>query len=226
MGGVNSGGLFSGVYDYTPNATGLRDVPIKVWTTKSFTASWHATLEGTGQNPLFTAHLQQNGDSVTGTITYDSKLELKEPALLYQKRTFDLRPQEARDGQAKAGQQDRQEVRELKVAGKTSRDWLQDPDGPHRMKSVQFHNIVSTGDREQNDGFRHLDQSWRLQRAGQAILVARLADDKLKQESDNPAPPTRLWIGQLPDGKTKWQPPPGAISRETWIRVFIPVKTQ
>src|SRR5262249_45460821 len=37
--------LFSRTYSYEPKATGLRDVPIPVWTTKSFTASWEAAFQ-------------------------------------------------------------------------------------------------------------------------------------------------------------------------------------
>ena len=40
-----SPGLFSRTYKYQPFARGLRDVPIPVWTTKSFTGSWEAALD-------------------------------------------------------------------------------------------------------------------------------------------------------------------------------------
>src|SRR5437016_2055363 len=39
-----SPGLFSRSYSYEPSAVGLQGVPIPVWTTRSFTASWVAPL--------------------------------------------------------------------------------------------------------------------------------------------------------------------------------------
>ena len=44
-GRARSQGLFHRAYDYQPEAAGLGGVPIQVWATKSFTASWRRRLD-------------------------------------------------------------------------------------------------------------------------------------------------------------------------------------
>src|SRR5262249_48188885 len=87
-----------------------------------------------------------------------------------------------------------------------------------------------------NSTVRHLDQSWRLVRAGQSaqrdevILVGRpvaSGDTGAEAAAVDPANPSRLWLGALPDKKNKQRPPlSGTLAQETYVRVFIPVNVQ
>ena len=45
MVGQSSGGLFERDYDYTPTATGIRQLPIQVWSQKSLEARWLGSLD-------------------------------------------------------------------------------------------------------------------------------------------------------------------------------------
>src|SRR5260370_34934129 len=66
-GRAQSQGLFRRAYDY--DANGLIGVPIQVWSTKSFAASWQASLDRA--KPLVSADLQcsKEKSSLSGTIT-------------------------------------------------------------------------------------------------------------------------------------------------------------
>ncbi len=68
-------------YDFAPGAAGLTGVPIPVWTTKSFTASWAAPL---GKMP-FEARLEYDADGrLTGTFRNLLPIDLHDVRLVYQ----------------------------------------------------------------------------------------------------------------------------------------------
>ena len=62
-------GLFRRAYDYLTDANGLVGVPIQVWSTKSFAATWQAQLDRA--RPLVSADLQRSKEksSLSGKIT-------------------------------------------------------------------------------------------------------------------------------------------------------------
>jgi hypothetical protein len=77
-----------------------------------------------------------------------------------------------------------------------------------------------------NYALRYLDQSWRLQRKDEVILVGRVPVQVAAAEGldQGPASFSRLWIGALPG---TGQPRPGLLGQltlETFVRVIIPVK--
>jgi hypothetical protein len=88
-GRTRSQGLFNRTYSYEYDALGLRDVPIPVWTTKAFTASWAAPF---AQMPLEVDLYYDvaNPNNVTGTIKSNLPFELKEIGLLYQGKWYPL----------------------------------------------------------------------------------------------------------------------------------------
>jgi hypothetical protein len=239
-------GLFRRAYEYTPNATGLKGVPIQVWATKSFAASWRASLRGAQPKPLFQSDVryqfnQAGAPALRGTVTNNLPVELKDAVLLHQKVYYplgDLRPGEATDiTKAVAGGQ-----------GKHLDNWFREswwnvdlPANPQYrrpkgitahipasslMKTLLFHK-ADAANPIRNSFFRHLDQGWRLSEKHQdeVILVGRLAPKTAAAEKINGEglSPTRLWLGQLPGGNREWQPPAGTLSQETYVRVFIPV---
>ena len=76
---------------------------------------------------------------------------------------------------------------------------------------------------------RRIDQSWRVgnDRPEQAMLVLRLPtrEDEAETMTKSPLSPSRLWIGSLPTGGGQRPAIQGRLKQETYIRVFIPVKT-
>jgi hypothetical protein len=104
------------------------------------------------------------------------------------------------------------------------------------LKKALFHDVTQD-ELLRNNSVKHLDQKWRLTKhSDQAILFARIsprgapnappnkgAAEKINQE---PWTPTRLWLGELPDSG---QPRPslwGTMQQETYVRIFLTVKSQ
>jgi hypothetical protein len=85
-----SQGLFRRAYDYAPEATGLVGVPIQVWTTKSFAASWHRPL---AEGELLEADLRftpQNRQKVGGKIRSHLPIELQDVVLFYRGAAYNV----------------------------------------------------------------------------------------------------------------------------------------
>jgi hypothetical protein len=86
----HSQGLFRRAYDYATDAAGLKGVPIQVWSSKSFTASWERP---SGPNPPITASLRhvRGKVQIQGTITSrpgnpgkgDELLKVEDAVLIY-----------------------------------------------------------------------------------------------------------------------------------------------
>jgi hypothetical protein len=80
-----------------------------------------------------------------------------------------------------------------------------------------------------NASLRRLDQSWRVTQDDpeQAILVLRIPThvgqaEEISRAGDSPS---RLWLGELPTSGAKRPALKGALKQETYVRVFIPVKS-
>jgi hypothetical protein len=242
--------LFQRTYEYAPGATGLVGVPIPVWTTKAFTASWAVPFK---QLPLV-ADLTYDPEAppavphLVGTIQSRLPMDLEDVYLFYGNKFYAL-------GKSIPGS--KSGAAPITVSTDAARaagldEWarggpgLNQPDyyqpgrtynpGPV-VKALLFH--------ERNHGnirnhlFRGLDESWRLTEFGReekvrdAILVARLGRmewpaDTLTATQD-PRLATNLWLGELPgkDDKGKLRERPrlvGNLTQETYVRVFLPVR--
>jgi len=78
-------------YRYAADGAGLESVPIRVWATKSFTASWKMTLSE--EKPLFEAGLHRvdaKRDLLEGTITSHLPVDLKDVTLIYKDLTYKI----------------------------------------------------------------------------------------------------------------------------------------
>ncbi len=100
-----------------------------------------------------------------------------------------------------------------------------------RLWPVLFADIVTDDHRQYapNSSLRRIDQSWRvgIDRPEQAMLVMRLPVTETEAESmtKSPLSPSRLWLGALPTAGGQRPALQGRLKQETYIRVFIPVKT-
>ena len=86
---------------------------------------------------------------------------------------------------------------------------------------------------------RLLDQTWRLRPQletpptaqpkyrSEIVLVARtaLVTGSAETLSQDNSSPTRLWLGELPGGKAARPPLAGQLTQETYVRVYIPIKS-
>src|SRR5262249_771594 len=93
-GGARGGsqGLFRRAYNYAPESSGLVGVPIQVWSTKTFGASWAPPVK---ENELIDAQLEvakndPSGTKLSGTITSKLPVELRDAVLFYRDRYYPL----------------------------------------------------------------------------------------------------------------------------------------
>src|SRR5256885_4106392 len=77
-------GLFRHSYEYAPGATGLRGVPIQVWTTKGFQADWAAPLDK--DRPVVEGRLRHppgRPDDLIGSVTSRLPEPLEDVLMIY-----------------------------------------------------------------------------------------------------------------------------------------------
>jgi hypothetical protein len=199
------GGLFRRAYQYAEDAFALEGVPVQVWATKTFSASWEVPSSAT---PLFSASLrrvpeQAGGAKVTGSITCNlpAGVKLQDVVLLYEGKAY---PIEQLDAGGK-------NPRLITLGGNigqvlpTVGDWCVQnlPDPYHRVqpqyssnrfgmaeptdpslgvtlkKAMFFRTFLRSGQEGglDNASLRPLDESWRVaeKRSEEAILFARVA---------------------------------------------------
>lgn len=241
-GRAQSQGLFRRAYNYLPDANGLVGVPIQVWSTKSFAASWEAPLDRA--RPLISADLQRSkeGSSLSGKIA--SRL----PAVLEDVVLYAGTGQDAKwYSLGRLVPDVPVTVANIHAAGRESLpmdEWLKaaGPSVPHLspqrthyasapseptlriIKRVLFHQFDRSGGR--NNALSYLDQSWRLRHKDEVILFGRIArEERPAQElASSGTAPTCLWLGSLPAPGQPRPPLAGTLSQETFVRMIIPVR--
>jgi hypothetical protein len=257
----NRGGrqtLFRSSYRYhldpNPNdpkfADALVDVPIKVWSVKSFAANWSAETDPA--KPLVESKLvHPPGDeaSVAGTFTLRLPFaSLQDARLIYAGRVYNVGSVESNVPFRVVLDESKVEPEWAKTAGNLgnlsyvlsgSEDFsgrfnqTKGPLNPGNLSywGMLFHEAALRPDTPLNNAsLRKLDQSWRLtpDNRNEVLLVAKLPAVTEKAEDlmtkPNSASPTQLWLKAVPEpGKTR-PPVNGIMRQETYVRVYLPVK--
>lgn len=252
--GVSRGqmqGLFRRDYEYNYRALGVKDVPIPVWATKTFVASYATPLK---KLPL-EASLEYEPVAfqetpLTGTLKSRLPFDLEEVVLFYGGKWYPLSDLPATGA----------EVTVKLKGGQDMARWPQSRGDPHGgpgaqvepyqptpfVRDLMFHEKADVSKQYRNHAQRMLDQSWRLAddrvQAGQgrpavtreAILFGRAARvrgsaEELTKKND-PRLPTHLWLGRLPGeaaqaGENTSRPElDGTLVQDTYVRVFLPVR--
>lgn len=226
-----SSGLFRRAYDYEGDASGLRGVPIQVWSSKSFSASWERSLDR--KQPPFVIDLKAGGvksDELTGSITSQlggkggEGVKLTNVFLIHHGAVSDS-PNVYALGTLTPG---------VKVAidrgTKVSRiaDWLPAADQSGSATSVLLKKILFGGSVQTKEAssapLLYLDQGWRTRHRAMAVLVGRIEPNRGSAEAvtANPSTPSRLWLGALP-GSGERPGLTGELVQETYLRVWIPL---
>ncbi|HYV39682.1 MAG TPA: hypothetical protein VE988_28595 [Gemmataceae bacterium] len=221
-------GFLNRNYSYESNATGLRGVPIPVWTMKSFTASWAASFD---KNKLpLESKLTYTGklSAISGSIKNNLPFDLHEVAFFYRGQYHpqtDIPKGATATIKLEVGRQVADWVNLNSLGLVAMHQW--DPDSSRRqngyfnpketLRAMMFFEKLDTNFSYRNQSHRPLDWSWRLDeqtengRVADIILVARVgrAQAALEQlQADNDVKlPTHLWLDKLPGtpvpGKTK-----------------------
>ncbi len=236
--------LFRRAYTYHISAdayaNGLEQVPIQIWSTKSFTARWATATDG----PLIESTLriaEADPNEITGSITNRLPLAvLVDAQLIYRDRVVPAPPllQGAprylstgkRDVSATSWLHNAITHKDLVPASQSARagrgEFADDPN--FNLWPMLFHDLVQGQfGRHWNASVRQLDQSWRIgdKNPAEAVLIARLepVSGPAEEISNSPSSPTRLWLGAIPGGTSSRQPIDGILRQETYIRVYIPI---
>lgn len=236
--------LFRRSYQFDADQGILRDVPIPVWSVKSFQARWHCRLDA-AELPLLT-NLRLVGDEVTGSITSRLPVRLQRVTLLHRNSVYQL------------GSLDAWQTAQVTPAARISfRDWFSaNPGIPPRptdgnftpwsqapmpppapagrvVRQLLFHELWEAGSTlastPRNAGFRDLDQSWRLSLddpGASAIVYAQV--DVLRgspleiDEMSNSPSRLRMRAASRPEETATSSK--DSLLQETHVRFFVPIK--
>lgn len=231
-------------------ADGLVGVPVQVWSTKAFTASWVGEIDKAAplvQADLF--HPPADPGAVTGSLVSNLPVGvLADPVLVYAGKVYKLPP--LTPGQkvdvpavspdaAEGGPQAEGDWFTRNAGTAYTANVARNPDGTPVVGGQQplwralFHERAVAREAAsrglENASLRDLDQSWRLNEANrdEVLLLARVPaatgpGEQLLTAADGPSA-TTLWLKGLP-GDGDRTPVPGSLRQETYIRVFIPLK--
>jgi hypothetical protein len=242
--GGNSQSLFRRPYAYVADAGGLLRVPIPMWATRTFIASWRTPLKDAlhKDHPLpiqAELRISRDGKALSGTITNHLPAELQGMVLFFQGQWYllgDLVPGETRevaplfepDIKPHSLQEWFSEGRVLQPQHSTSF-----PGSYKMLRSLLFHGAPGGG-QQANSGLRSLDEGWRVLSLGEgqqrryrdeAILVARTPprSDHAEIIAQDGVSPTRLWLGELPGTQPQRPALSGYLQQETYVRIYIPL---
>lgn len=241
FGGMGHGGsqsLFRRTYDYADDLSGLVGVPIQVWATKSFTASWMVPSPGT--TVPFSAELKHAPGRVElliGTVTSQLPVELQDVVLFYHGNAYPQGtlspgvPLRVNLGTGMGGLNPWFQTRFTDPPRTTQAkpgyelDWASSP----AMKTLLFYDRASERNMR-NTALRHVDQGWRLKEREEVVLLGRVnpaaGEGKAEQVSQDGVSPSRLWLDELPGPGKARKPLVGTMTQRTFVRVYIPVNPQ
>jgi hypothetical protein len=183
--------LFSRTYSFAPAATGLRDVPIPVWTTKSFTAAWEGSFKKLPLDVKLTYDPGRTGSIPRGTITNHLGFDLVDVWLIYQNNAYRLsdlpKGVAVRVGGGEGGGEEQltkwSNINTLQPGnyyyggGKGPSDF----EPTMTLRCLMFQEkVVGSGNSGlmwRNHAQRNLDQSWRLDSLQQVQQMVVLNDD-------------------------------------------------
>ena len=240
-------GLFRRPYDYAIEAGGVKGVPISVWTTKAFVASWESELPKPPiQADLLYHQAAERALRVSGTLQNNLPIDLDDVWLLYRNQAYLLSPT------LKAGAPAQKIALELNANTKSIGDWVgmfREEDVVQPMvaqrgnqgnnynpspliRQILFQEKLS-GQQTHNHLLRPLDLSWRLQEdratrdtaTREVILLARARRQiGTAAELSQGKLPTYLWLDHLPREQKERSLPAGLLVQDTYFRIILPAR--
>lgn len=250
--GGGAGGFFRRPYSFRDDYTGVESVPIPVWTTKAFCASWERPI---ARPPIIADLIYHQKDPENKQIKISGKLEnhlgvdLVDVSLFYNKRIYPI------PGGLKAMRPGSPPAADIVLTANNGsaeferwKDSLEAPDGVAErrvgnsqpiptVKSLLFHERTDARNIVRNHLLRPLDLGWRIQEAPpgtidhkmrEAILFARVrfatgSAQAMSNDAETPLP-TKLWLGKLPEPGAARPTLDGILNQDTCIRVLLAVR--
>jgi hypothetical protein len=251
---VSRGYTYHAEADNKAVATALDRVPIQVWSTKAFTANWSGSMNpGTPLIAADLYHPPGDPKLVTGSFVSNLPVAtLTDPYLIYAGKVYKLpaiQPGQKIDIPAKGLEEDNNWYQnngsvnlQFNNQNQFGNRFGYQPPPQVTISSLNiwgmlFHEkVLGSAKALSNASMRDLDMSWRIEEASkakffdEAILVANISPPAGPTEAmlTDPTGPsaTTLWLkGGLPGGNTPREPIPGTLRQETYIRVFIPIRS-
>lgn len=222
-------------------ASGVEDVPIQVWSTKSFTASYSGAIDPNRPLLMHTLrHPPGAPDILIGTLTSNLPVPVPSEARLF------YRDRSVMVGQLTPGVEKPITFKDTTEPISTALGPLQNAEfgsynprpyggrsggdtfGAHRLYGILFGDRMGGIDRPlAGSEIRQLDQSWRIRESSidQAVLVLRLptTGGSAEAQSQDAASPSRLWLSELPGTGAERRSISGTLRQETYVRFFIPI---
>jgi len=219
-------------------------VPIQVWSTKSFSATWRAGIDP-AKPPIVgdLRHPKEKPEAISGTIKSELPIELDDVALYYGRgaagkwypigRLVPDVPQrvdnifadstQAKDMNSWFTSSPLRAQRKPTPAPNRYNQITTPEDTFTLLKRIMFHQEDTTAARD--NPLRSLDQSWRLHHKDEVILVGRVArhDGDADVVTTDPASPTRLWLGNLPAPDQSRPQMDGKMTQDTYVRIILPI---
>jgi hypothetical protein len=253
MGRSGSQSFFRRPYLFVEDARGIVDVPIPVWTTKSFNASWEAPLPKLPfQTDLVyhTGEFQGKNMPLTGTIKSNLPVDLEDVWIFFGDHCYPL----AGGLPGTGGGGEPIKIALHRQSQKDIVNWVNNlNDLPMAPRDKEFRSVQGNynptgfirqamffekGDQAntlRNHSLRFLDFSWRLQREpGQgetrlreAILYGHVPFQRGQADAlvSGASPlPTNLWLGSLPDAGKPRPAIAGTMAQDIFVRVLLPVR--
>lgn len=226
--GQSQGGLFERNYDYTPDASGIRNLPIQVWSQKSLEGRWVAGLDRT-QTPIENGLTKDRASSLKGKIKSKLPRPLLGAKLLYGDRVWEIgrmEPDKAYDlDDLNQGSSSFTQIltRQITQTG----DRGQQPDFSGELNRLLFTSKQQatnegTGREMSNEYLRYLNQSWRLKDYSEAILVGTYQDEygDAASLSQGGTFGTKLKL----TGSSGNDLLTGSLRQATFLRIYIPIQ--
>jgi hypothetical protein len=235
--------FFRKPYRYDADASGLLDVPIPVWTTKSFHASWEALNIPPPIHAELNYPTRDQDPHLTGVLKNGLAVDLDDAWIFYFDKAYPIEGGLPRGAEIKISLES--------TKGKGVAEWStgsRDGDRPQTaqglynpsnlVRTILFSERLNPANNVPNHSLRTLDLSWRSRQKDvlqqrdnvirEAILVARvkfaLGPTELLTASVNNPLPTNLWMGELPGDKKTRPPLAGTLAQDTFVRVLLPVR--
>jgi len=228
---IGSQGLFPQPYDYAPDASGLKGMPIPVWSSRAFVANWRAPAKKAAPPIAADLAVSRLPDGlIQGPLTNNLDVPLEGLVAFYQGRMYPV-------GTLQPGETRRTEDEVQRAKGQERGIWKDSNvfRGPgvngFVVKNLLFPELTGEGT---NSGLRAYDQGWRLSQQPEyrsrgtpnwrheVILVGRLAPSAGRGNAADA--PARLWLGALPEAGKEPPELEASVRQETYVRVFIPVR--